>query len=283
MRKTLHSCRQAAVAGLDLARAARIGLTAEVLLHEVLEHQRDGASSITPEQLTQLRLALGDPAADLWPAALNLIGEGGVLDVSETAAGGLQFILMALQPLRLPPSIQQAARQHGIPLATVQRLYHQWHALVELDEASFIRQCLREQEPRPLSRHWQPGQFCKAGLYQRGISETFVADLVPEFVLIFNEQPRAALSLDLEFFRFATARWRRYVNSFDDSTDLRPLPERWEPGAVVRRELAQRGITTEQIAHWLPEFRLRKHESGQLSRQWGAEFLRFCTQTTKAS
>lgn len=265
------------MAELDLERAARIGLLAEVLLHEVSAHRRDDHALLSSAQLARLRETAGNPDLDLWLEALNLIGEGGVIDVAGTEQGGLLFTLQPNQPMPLPATYRQALRQQGIPIEVGEQLFRQWRGMAELGEADFVRQCLREQKPPVLSRYWQPGPFCLAGLRQRGVSERFVADLIPEFILLYNERRSRVLSLDLEFFRFASVRWGRYVNAFDESTDLRPLPERWEPSLAVRRELNHRGIDVLTINRRLPEFRLSKRESNHLSRHWGAEFVRFCT------
>lgn len=264
---------------IDLTRAARIGAIAELMLQVIAPFRGRGEGVLADEELTLLREASGTPNLDLYPIALSLIGECGIEDVWEEG-NSLVFVFeleTTFEPM--PPDFAQAVRQHGITLREAERVYRESRSLMTLDEKTFVQLCLREvglPKPAALPKGWEPGPISTEALQRRGVTEQFVEELLPEFLLVFNDNPVVGISADQAFFRFASKRWRQYINAFDESTDLRPLPDRWQPSAQVHRELEKRGFERSQIERVLPEFRLHARERGGVNRHWGLEFVRYC-------
>lgn len=270
-------------AEIDLLRAARIGAIGELMLLAIEPYRAKGEGILSFQQMRLLQQASAEPSIDLYSVALSLIGESSIEDVWEEE-GGLFFVFEPVFELKpLPTEFAQAVRQHGIRLADAERVYRAWQAdLPTMGESEFVRLCLRVvglPVPAALPRHWQPGPLSSEALRRRGVTEQFIAEVLPEFLLFFNEAPVAGVSPDQSFFRFANKRWRQYVNTFDESTDYRPLPERWQPSSLVLRELGKRGVSTELAQRRLPEFRLYVVDRGHLSRHWGLEFIRYCERT----
>lgn len=269
---------------IDLRRALRIGIRAELLLG--LAQSRRGAAGVAhldANDLDTVRELVGLDAAALGASLTALRTLPEIVDAAAGEGGGvaIHFLGAAVRHLSdLPAETLQSLRQHGIDSAAAGQLLDAYQELeVDYSEAAFLQFALRELTPRRnrrLPEHWMPGPFCRAGLDKRGAGAAFIDELVPEFILRFNENPKPVASLDLEFFRFAALRWQQYVNAFDESTDIRALPEGWRPSRQVLDALAQRGMSLAGAERLLPHFRLRNSEQGEVSRNWGLEFIKFC-------
>lgn len=148
------------------------------------------------------------------------------------------------------------------------------------DEHVFFQFCLKEYQklyPASLPKSWHPSSWIIQTLQDRGVTPAFIRHSLPEFILVINERGLTVAHPDGDFFRFTYKRWRKQVNTLDEDSDLRALPENWQPNQAVHSYLRKQGVTEQQVALHLISFYSYASEYVKFSQNWSREFIHYCS------
>lgn len=148
------------------------------------------------------------------------------------------------------------------------------------DEHVFFQFCLKEYQklyPASLPKSWQPSSWIIQALQERGVTPAFIRHSLPEFVLVINEKGLTLAHPDGDFFRFTYKRWRKQVNTLDEDSELRALPDNWQPNIAVHNYLRKQGVTEQQVALHLISFYSYANQYVKFSQNWSREFVQYCS------
>jgi hypothetical protein len=127
----------------------------------------------------------------------------------------------------------------------------------------------------PMSADWFPSEDAISILCNSGVSESFIEDAVPEFVLYWRERGAQDGTWNTRFIEHIRRQWARYRNSVANDGLPRPLNEDWQPSPEVFDVLRLAEID-EAFAHSkIPEFVLYWRDTGQAHSSWNTKFLQF--------
>lgn len=184
-------------------------------------------------------------------------------------------------------------RQHGVPDDFAQSLVPGF-VLYWRDRAqsrfswgnAFYKHVLREwrqEQTRrgaselesPMSAHWLPSQDAIDILCNAGISEAFIEDAVPEFVLYWRERGAQNGAWNTRFIEHIRRQWARYKASVQNDGLPKPISEDWQPSKEVFEVLRLAEIEDAFARSRIPEFVLYWRDTGQAQASWNTKFLQF--------
>ena len=192
-------------------------------------------------------------------------------------------------------------RQHGVPdefsLSLVPGFVMYWRDRAQSRFSwgnAFYKHVLREwrmEQTRrgsveldaPMSASWLPSADAVSILRNAGVSETFIDDAVPEFVLYWRERGAQNSSQpgawNTKFIEHIRRQWARYQVSVVNDGVPRPIPENWQPSQDVFEVLKLAEIDEEFARARVPEFVLYWRDTGQAQASWNTRFLQFVKHT----
>ena len=136
------------------------------------------------------------------------------------------------------------------------------------------RRGARQQEA-PMSADWWPSEDALEILVRSGVSQAFIEDAVPEFVLYWRERGVAHSAWNTKFIEHIRRQWSRYSSALGKDSQPRPIEEDWAPSPEVYDILRLAEIDEEYARRKVPEFVLYWRDSGQAHASWNTRFLQF--------
>lgn len=130
----------------------------------------------------------------------------------------------------------------------------------------------------PISADWRPGADALEILLNAGVSQEFIEDAVPEFILYWRERDPRAGAWNTKFIDHIRRQWARFSASFGVDDVPRPIPEGWQPSAECYDILQLAEIDEDYARARVPEFVLYWRDSGQARASWNTVFLQFVKQ-----
>ena len=192
-------------------------------------------------------------------------------------------------------------RQHGVPddfaLSLVPGFVMYWRDRAQSRFSwgnAFYKHVLREwrmEQTRrgsveldtPMSAQWRPSADAVSILRNAGVSETFIDDAIPEFVLYWRERGSQGgaqpVAWNTRFIEHIRRQWARYQASVSNDGLPRPIPENWQPGQDVFEILRLAEIDEDFARARVPEFVLYWRDTGQAQASWNTRFLQFVKHT----
>lgn len=192
-------------------------------------------------------------------------------------------------------------RQHGVPdefaLSLVPGFVMYWRDRAQSRFSwgnAFYKHVLREwrmEQTRrgsveldaPMSANWMPSADAISILRNAGVSETFIDDAVPEFVLYWRERGAQnggqSGAWNTKFIEHIRRQWARYQVSVVNDGVPRPITENWQPSQDVFEVLRLAEIDEEFARARVPEFVLYWRDTGQPQASWNTRFLQFVKHT----
>jgi hypothetical protein len=192
-------------------------------------------------------------------------------------------------------------RQHGVPdefaLSLVPGFVMYWRDRAQSRFSwgnAFYKHVLREwrmEQTRrgsaeldsPMSPGWQPSADAVSILRNAGVSQTFIDDAVPEFILYWRERgaQNAGQSgaWNTKFIEHIRRQWARYQVSVLNDGVPRPITENWQPSQDVFEVLRLAEIDEAFARARVPEFVLYWRDTGQPQASWNTRFLQFVKHT----
>lgn len=210
--------------------------------------------------------------------------------VPPSATGNAVYIAQDWQPGEEWLSM---CRQHGIADAFAQSLVPGF-VLYWRDRAqsrfswgnAFYKHVLREwrqEQTRrgaseletPMSAQWQPSGEAIDILCNAGVSEAFIEDAVPEFVLYWRERGAQNGAWNTRFIEHIRRQWARYKASVEHDGLPKPISENWQPSKEVFEVLRLAEIDESFACDKIPEFVLYWRDTGHAQASWNTKFLQF--------
>jgi hypothetical protein len=124
-----------------------------------------------------------------------------------------------------------------------------------------------------LDNSWLPSADALEILQRSEVSQAFIEDAIPEFILYWRERNASIKELNSKFIHHIRRQWARYTSAVSHDTEPRRIPEDWQPTADVFDILHMSHIDAEFAEQLLPEFILYWRDSNQLHRSWNTKFL----------
>lgn len=184
-------------------------------------------------------------------------------------------------------------RQHGVPdafaLSLVPGFVMYWRDRAQSRFSwgnAFYKHVLREwrmEQTRrgsaeldaPMSADWRPNADAVSILHNSGISEAFIDDAVPEFVLYWRERGGQNGAWNTRFIEHIRRQWARYQVSVVNDGVPRPIADDWQPSPDVFEVLRLAEIDEAFARGKVAEFVLYWRDTGQAQSSWNTRFLQF--------
>ncbi|ALO45386.1 DnaT-like ssDNA-binding domain-containing protein [Pseudohongiella spirulinae] len=122
---------------------------------------------------------------------------------------------------------------------------------------------------------WRPSGEAVSILVNAGVSEAFIEDAVPEFVLYWRERGAGKGPWNTRFIEHIRRQWARFSVSLKHDGLPRPIPEDWQPSDEVFDILSLAEIDAGFAREKVPEFVLYWRDTGQALASWNTKFLQF--------
>lgn len=124
-----------------------------------------------------------------------------------------------------------------------------------------------------IDNQWRPSQDAMDILLRDGISEHFIEDAIPEFILYWRERGTQDSNWNSRFLQHIRLQWARYTNAVSHEQAFVPISSDWQPSPEVFEILRMARIDADFARQQVPEFILFWRDSGQTQRSWNTKFL----------
>jgi|SRR5690554_1196653 len=125
-----------------------------------------------------------------------------------------------------------------------------------------------------MQEHWRPSPDAMQLLVRNaGISQAFVEDATPEFVLYWRERGDVGRTWNSKFIQHVKRQWARYTSALEHDTAPQRIAPDWQPSRDVYDVLKLANIDLNFARQQVPEFVLFWRDSNQLNASWNTKFL----------
>jgi hypothetical protein len=125
----------------------------------------------------------------------------------------------------------------------------------------------------PIDNSWYPSADALEIMLRSDVSQAFIDDAVPEFVLYWRERGESIKTLNSKFIQHIRRQWARYTSAMEHETEPQRIPENWQPKADVYDILHMSHIDTSYAQELLPEFTMYWRDTNQMQSSWSTKFL----------
>ncbi|MDM3871909.1 DnaT-like ssDNA-binding domain-containing protein [Porticoccus sp. W117] len=229
----------------------------------------------------QLRFAINESSTAQSPAAPQ--------PAAAPAVRGANHIAHNWQP---DDELLRQLAQYSIPqtfaLQQVPEFVTYWSERGEPQHSwgsKFIKQVLRawrDEQTREnrnnreaaMAPQWRPSQDAMDILTQQaGISEHFIEDAIPEFVLYWCERGERSSTWNSRFILHIKKQWARFTAVIKNDAEPRPISGDWQPDDTVYDVLALANIDRQFAERQVAEFVLYWKDTGRVESSWNTRFL----------
>ncbi len=190
-----------------------------------------------------------------------------------------------------PEILKQLQQSHGIPVSFVEEklpefivywqerneAHHSWNALLR----KWVIERWRKEETlfaareraEEIAGNWRPSEDALEILQRLGISDNFIEDAIPEFVLYWREQGDSSTTWNSKFVQHIKHQWARYCQTLEYDTEPKPINKDWQPSADAYDILRMANIDLDFARSLIPEFVIFWFDSKQLHHSWNSKFL----------
>ena len=136
------------------------------------------------------------------------------------------------------------------------------------------------QTPKKIKRSniasdWSPTDDVIEILMRSGMEESFIKELIPEFVIYWSEIPDVLISYNSKFIEHARLKWAQHTAEVDTKKSPTVIDNSWTPSDDCMDIIKMTGIDIEFAEKYLPEFILYWKEDGRAFTSWDIKFLDF--------
>ena len=126
-----------------------------------------------------------------------------------------------------------------------------------------------------IDNNWQPSEDARSILKGLEIGDSFIENLLPEFILFWKEKRIKSNSWNSTFLNHAKKQWARKNFKLDSDKEDQPMSKDWLPSEDCIKVLEVTNIPVDFIESKIPEFRLYWIDSGEISSNWNNKFINF--------
>lgn len=136
------------------------------------------------------------------------------------------------------------------------------------------------QTPKKIKRSnmasdWSPSDEVFEILVRSGMEESFIKELIPEFVIYWTERPDVLISYNSKFIEYARLKWAQFNAEVDTKKSPVVIDSAWKPSDDCMDIIKMTGIEMGFAEKYLPEFILYWKEDGRAFTSWDIKFLDF--------
>ena len=126
-----------------------------------------------------------------------------------------------------------------------------------------------------IDNNWQPSEDARSILKGLEIGDSFIENLLPEFILFWKEKRIKSNSWNSTFLNHAKKQWARKNFKLDSDKEDQPMSKDWLPSEDCLKVLEVTNIPVDFIESKIPEFRLYWIDAGEISPNWNNKFINF--------
>ena len=126
-----------------------------------------------------------------------------------------------------------------------------------------------------IDKNWQPSEDARSILKGLEIGDSFIENLLPEFILFWKEKRIKSNSWNSTFLNHAKKQWARKNFKLDSDKEDQPMSKDWLPSEDCIKVLEVTNIPVDFIESKIPEFRLYWIDAGEISPNWNNKFINF--------
>ncbi|MGJ8686108.1 MAG: DnaT-like ssDNA-binding domain-containing protein [Spongiibacteraceae bacterium] len=120
---------------------------------------------------------------------------------------------------------------------------------------------------------WQPNLDALEILKRDNITQNFIEDAIPEFILYWRERGSLQSNWNSRFIQHVRLQWARFNNTVNNENEIAPITANWQPSDAVFDIIHMARIDESFAREQVPEFILFWQDSGQAHRSWNTKFL----------
>ena len=136
----------------------------------------------------------------------------------------------------------------------------------------------RFEQASAMSANWMPSGDAIEILINAGISQSFIEDAIPEFVLYWRERGVGNAAWNTKFIEHIRRQWAKFSASFGYDDTPKPIAPNWQPSADCYEVLQLAEIDEDYARTKIPEFVMYWRDSQQARASWNTVFLQFIKQ-----
>ena len=126
-----------------------------------------------------------------------------------------------------------------------------------------------------IDNNWQPSEDARSILKGLEIGDSFIENLLPEFILFWKEKRIKSNSWNSTFLNHAKKQWARKNFKLGSDKEDQPMSKDWLPSEDCIKVLEVTNIPVDFIESKIPEFRLYWIDAGEISPNWNNKFINF--------
>jgi hypothetical protein len=132
----------------------------------------------------------------------------------------------------------------------------------------------RRETAAAMDENWRPSLDAMEVLVKHAaISQQFMEDAIPEFVLYWKERGEASRTWNSKFIQHVRRQWNRYTATVENETVPKPIPADWQPGEDVYDVLRLANIDVDFARSLIAEFVIFWRDNKQVQSSWNTKFL----------
>lgn len=126
-----------------------------------------------------------------------------------------------------------------------------------------------------IQKNWEPSDDVIEILVRSGMEESFIKNLIQEFVIYWSERPDVLISYNSKFIEHARLKWAQHNAEIDTKRAPTTIASDWSPSDDCFDIIKMTGIDIAFVEQYLPEFILYWKEDGRAFTSWDIKFLDF--------
>lgn len=126
-----------------------------------------------------------------------------------------------------------------------------------------------------IQKNWEPSDDVLEILVRSGMEESFIKNLIQEFVIYWSERPDVLISYNSKFIEHARLKWAQHNAEIDTKRAPTTIASDWKPSEDCFDIIKMTGIDIAFVEQYLPEFILYWKEDGRAFTSWDVKFLDF--------
>lgn len=124
-----------------------------------------------------------------------------------------------------------------------------------------------------IGQKWHPSQDALEILHRNGVSQDFIEEAIPEFVLYWRERGVADSTWNSKFIAHIRRQWHKYTLAIKHDYEPQQIPANWRPSEDLFDIIKLANIERDFADTLIPEFVLFWRDSGEIQRSWNSKFL----------
>lgn len=126
---------------------------------------------------------------------------------------------------------------------------------------------------RSIEKTWLPNMDAVSILKSAEVSEEFISNSIPEFILFWREKGFKSDSWNTLFINHVRKEWAKFTNRINDKNKPKKMIANWEPDPSCYDVLKLAKISKKFAMEQLVEFRIFWIDSNEIMTSWNSKFI----------